>query len=70
MTLQEYRAIREDPTTFLNAPGHEASSQGWAQVIETHDTYVVVAKIGPAAAVAEQLDGEEDPATAPIDTDR
>lgn len=70
MALPEYRAIREDPTTFLNVPGHEASSQGWAQVMETHDTYVVVVKIGPAAEVAEQLEGEEDPGTAPVDQDR
>jgi hypothetical protein len=70
MTLTDYQAIRQDPTTFLNVPGHQVSSQGWAQVIENHDTYVVVAKIGPAAKVAEQLEGEEDPATAPVDIDR
>jgi hypothetical protein len=37
MLMKEYRAIREDPRTFLNVPGHEASAQGWAQVIESHD---------------------------------
>lgn len=70
MTLEQYAAVRQDPTTFLNVPGHEASAQGWAQVVETHDNYVVVAKIGPAAEVAEQLEGEADPATAPVDEDR
>jgi hypothetical protein len=70
LTLQEYGAVRQDPTTFLNVPGHQASAQGWARVIETHDKYVVVAKIGPAAEVAEQLDGQPDPATAPVDEDR
>ena len=40
MTMKEYREIREDPRTFLNVPGHEASAQGWAQVIESHDRYV------------------------------
>jgi hypothetical protein len=70
MTLQEYAAVRQDPTTFVNVPGHEASGQGWARVVETHDTYVVVAKIGPAAEIAEQLEGEADPATAPVDEDR
>jgi hypothetical protein len=70
MTLQEYAAVRESPTTFLNVPGHEASAQGWGQVIDKHENYVVVAKIGPAAEVAEQLEGKEDPATAPVETER
>jgi hypothetical protein len=70
LTLPEYAAVRQEPTTFLNVPGHQASAQGWAQVIETHDNYVVVAKVGPAGEVAEQLEGEADPATAPVDEDR
>jgi hypothetical protein len=70
MTLQEYGAVRKDPMTFPNVPGHEAADQGWGRVIETHDNYVVVARVGPAAEVAEQLAGEEDPATAPVDEDR
>ena len=69
MTVAEYRAIRDDPTLFLNVPGHEASAQGWGQVVETHDQYVVVAKIGPAADVAEQLEGDPEPATATVDVD-
>ena len=64
MSMKEYAEIREDPRTFLNVPGHEASAQGWAQVIESHDRYVVVVKIGPAAEVAEQLEGDPDPANA------
>jgi hypothetical protein len=70
MTLREYHAVRQDPTTFLNVPGHQASAQGWAQVIERHDNYVIVAKIGPAGEVAQQLEGETDPATASVDEDR
>lgn len=70
MTIEEYAAVRQDATTFLNVPGHEASSQGWAQVIETHDDYVVVAKVEPAGEVAEQLEREAGPATAPVDKDR
>ena len=69
MTREEYAEIRDDPRRFLNVPGHQASSQGWAQVVETHDTYVVVEKIGPAGEVAEQLEGEEHPATAPVASD-
>jgi hypothetical protein len=67
MSLDEYSDVRSDPRTFLNVPGHEASSQGWGQVVEEHDGYVVVAKIGPAGEVAEQLEGDQDPATADVD---
>ena len=70
MELHAYEAVRRDPITFFNVPGHQASAQGWARVVETHENYVVVAKIGPAAEVAEQLEGEENPATAPVETDR
>lgn len=69
MSMKEYREIREDPRVFLNVPGHEASAQGWAQVIESHDRYVVVEKIGPAAEVAEQLEGDPDPANATVEGD-
>ena len=65
--LAEYAAIREGPRLFWNVPGHEASSQGWAQVIESHDSYVVVEKIGPAGEVAEQLEGSADPATEAVE---
>jgi hypothetical protein len=67
MGLDEYGEIRKDARLFLNVPGHEASAQGWGQVVERHDGYVVVQKIGPAGEVAEQLEGEHDPATAPVD---
>lgn len=70
MDRRAYAAVRTEPTTFLNVPGHEASAQGWAKVIETHDNYVVVVKIGPAAEVAEQLEGDDDPATTVVEADR
>lgn len=69
MTVREYREIRQEPRTFWNVPGHEASSQGWAQVIEDRDRYVIVVKIGPAGEVAEQLEGDPDPASAAIEGD-
>jgi hypothetical protein len=65
----EYADVRRNGRLFLNVPGHQASAQGWGQVVETHDRYVVVEKVGPAGEVAEQLDGEPDPATAAIDVD-
>ena len=67
MTLAEYGEIRQDARLFLNVPGHEASAQGWAQVIETHGSYVVVEKIGPAGEVAEQLEGSPDPVTEAVE---
>ena len=69
MSMKEYGEIREDPRVFLNVPGHEASSQGWAQVRESYDRYVVVEKVGPAGEVAEQLEGEPDPANATVEGD-
>jgi hypothetical protein len=67
LTLREYSEIRQDPRTFLNMPGHEASAQGWAQVVEKRGRYIVVEKIGPAGEVAERLEREPDPASAPAD---
>jgi hypothetical protein len=67
IALSEYATIREGPRLFWNVPGHQASSQGWAQVIETHDSYVVVKKIGPAGEVAEQLEGSAHPDTEAVE---
>jgi hypothetical protein len=67
MNLAEYSEIRRGARLFLNVPGHEASSQGWAQVVETHGAYVVVEKIGPAGEVAEQLEGSSDPANESVE---
>lgn len=69
LSMEEYGAIREDPRLFLNVPGHQASAQGWGQVVERYERYVVVEKIGPAGEVAEQLEGEPHPATAPVDVE-
>jgi len=67
VSLDAYREIRQDARLFLNVPGHQAASQGWGQVVETHEEYVVVLKVGAAGEVAEQLEGEPDPATADVD---
>jgi hypothetical protein len=69
MTTTDYAEIRQDARLFFNVPGHQASAQGWARVVETRDTYVVVEKIGPAAEVAELLEGTDDPETAALDLD-
>ena len=69
LTLGEYSEIRREARLFLNVSGHEASSQGWAHVVEKHDSYVVVKKIGPAGEVAEQLEGSSDAATGAVEID-
>lgn len=69
MSMAEYRAVRRDARLFLKVPGHEAAAQGWGQVVERHDRYVVVEKIGPAGEVAEQLEGNPDPASAEVDVE-
>lgn len=69
MTLVEYRRIRLDARTFWHVAGHEESSQGSMRVVERHDRYVVVEKGGSAGDVAEQLEGDRDPAGATIEGD-
>ena len=69
LTPGQYSEIRQEARLFLNVPGHEASSQGWAQVVGTHESYVVVKKIGPAGEVAEQLEGSSDAATEAVEID-
>ncbi len=44
MTLAEYEHLRADPTQFAVRSGHEVPDV--EDVIENHDTYVVVAKRG------------------------
>ena len=60
VTPRQYEAVRSDPRWFLNAPGHEVNSQGWAYVIEKHDRYVVVEQIIPAVEIVEERDPRRD----------
>ena len=52
----EYAAIRANPRRFLIVPGHERVAAGATKVVESHEGYEVVEKIGHAGEVAEQLD--------------
>lgn len=45
-----YTAVRADARRFMIVPGHEVPEA--ERVVETHDGYVVVQKIGEAAEVA------------------
>ena len=54
MTLGEYEELRSYPNRFAVLPGHVVA--GVERVVDAHDSYVVVEKIGPAAQVAAELD--------------
>lgn len=51
-----YEAVRADGSRFLNAPGHEAADGEHARVVERHETFVVVEKVGRAGAITRAAD--------------
>jgi hypothetical protein len=56
LTLAEYEAVRSDPTHFLVAPAEEHVVPGVERVVERHERYWVVEKVGAAGDLSEQLD--------------
>ena len=54
LTLEEYEDVRVDSNRFVVIPGHELAEV--ETVVAEHDRYLVVAKLGAGAEVAEQLD--------------
>jgi hypothetical protein len=54
MTGADYEAIRAHPNHFAVVPGHELAEVDG--VLEDHDHYLVVEKIGAGAAVARSND--------------
>jgi hypothetical protein len=60
ISIVEYERVRGNPSHFLVLPGHVTREA--ENVIENHDRYVVVEKIGAAREVAEELDPREDDA--------
>jgi len=56
LQLEEYEAVRSDSTHFLNAVGHQTAAGPYGRVVERHDRYVVVEKLGRAAEIVEKLD--------------
>jgi hypothetical protein len=56
LTVAEYEAVRADPTHFLVAPSEEHVLPEVERVVERHETYWVVEKIGRAAELSEELD--------------
>ena len=61
LSADEYRAVRQHPRHFIQLPGHEAAAAEAERVVERHDGYVVVEKIGRAGEIAEA----EDPRSRP-----
>jgi hypothetical protein len=60
LTIDEYEAVRADGRRFVVAPRHEDHAGGHAEVVGHGDGYVVVEKIGEAAAIVEALDPRRD----------
>jgi len=58
MTLAEYERVRSDPRWFLLVPGHEVA--GHEVVVHAGDGYLIVEKVGEAAAQAEAESPRDD----------
>jgi hypothetical protein len=54
LTLGEYEELRSHPNRFAVLPGHVLEEV--ERVVDADDRYVVVEKVGPAAAIAAELD--------------
>ena len=56
LSIEEYEAVRAEPTRFLVAPGEEHVSLRIEQVVEREERYWVVEKSGVGAELSEELD--------------
>jgi hypothetical protein len=55
LTGNEYEAVRQPPTLFINAKGHDVNGQGWARVVDEFERYSVIETLGDAAEIASEL---------------
>jgi len=55
LSLDDYRRVRDNPRWFVHAPDHEVDVTGAVELLEEHETYAVVAKVGHAGRVASRL---------------
>jgi len=55
LDVEDYQRVRSDPRRFLNAPDHEHAALGYARVVERHDAWTIVEKIGRAGELSEEL---------------
>jgi hypothetical protein len=56
VTTGEYETVRADPVLFLNAPGHEAHSGEYGEVVARNNRFVITKKIGDAGKIVRSLD--------------
>lgn len=59
LTPQEYEGVRKNPTHFVVAPSAEHVVFDVERVVEQHERYWVVSKVGEAASVAIRLDPDQ-----------
>ena len=56
MSVEDYEAVRATPDRFAVAPSDEHVGQAVERIVEKHDRYWVVEKVGHGREVAEHLD--------------
>ena len=56
LSIEEYQAIRAEPTHFLVAPDDEHVDPRIERVVQREERYWVIEKVGVGAAVAEAFD--------------
>jgi hypothetical protein len=56
LTPQQYDQLRKTPTHFAVAPSSEHVVFGVEEIVEQHQRYWVVEKVGEAAGMAKELD--------------
>ena len=56
LSIEEYQAIRAEPTHFLIAPDDEHVNPRIERVVQREERYWVIEKVGVGAAVAEAFD--------------
>jgi hypothetical protein len=56
LSVEEYEAVRVEPTRFLIAPSGEHVTPGVERVVQREERYWLVEKIGVGAEVSEKLD--------------
>jgi hypothetical protein len=58
LPIPQYEALRSVATHFIVKPGHELAEE--ERVVERHDSYLVVEKVGEAGERAADLDPRTD----------
>jgi hypothetical protein len=57
--LAEYERVRSEPRWFVTVPGHPERAGEDVEVIDQRGAYVIVAKVGEAGRIVEELGGEQ-----------